>query len=344
MTNGDTLHDAVLRWSNQVLACGSLQAFADAVGKPPGVGGAGLTGNLVLLDSGHELRRLYCGDSVRPVTPGALNFVEALARVAPQYDALHAPWSGAFHASDHGLLFDAATAVTHVVMLPLPRERAVRGVYNLGGEGSMPALATLEPMWLEHVTGQVAATLERLFHRARMLRTGVVDPLTGWNSREYMLARMREEVARGHRSGQPSTCLVVDVDGMQAINERHGVPAGDHALREVGARIESQVRASDSWAHHGSDAFVILLPGTAPLDAVPLAQRILATMRAAPVLAAAVELPLTVSIGIAGSGTSGRDDRKAAASLWLAEAEGALHRAKRAGGDRWVSAAMAREQ
>jgi diguanylate cyclase (GGDEF)-like protein len=139
--------------------------------------------------------------------------------------------------------------------------------------------------------------------------------------------------------------MVVDVDAMQAINERHGIAAGDDALREVGARIESQVRASDSWAHYGSDAFVILLPGTAPPEAVPLAKRILATVRANPVVVAAgVELPLTVAIGIAGSGTLGRDDRKAAANQWFAEAEGALHRAKRAGGNRWVSAAMTREQ
>jgi two-component system, cell cycle response regulator len=345
MTTGSTLHEAVMRWSNQLLACVSLQAFGDAIGHPPNVGEGAVTGNLVLLDSGHELRRLYSGDNARPVAPVPLTFVEALARVAPQYDALHAPWSGAFHASDHGLLFNGATAVTHVVMLPLPCERAIRGVYNLGGEGSLPPLATLEPIWLEHVTGQVAATLERLFHRARMLRTGVVDPVTGWNSREYMHARMREEVARGHRSGQPSTCLVVDVDAMQAINERHGISAGDHALREAASRVESQVRASDSWAHLGSDAFVILLPGTAPLEALALAERILATMRATPVVVAAgLELPLTVSIGMASSGMPGRDARKAAANLWLAEAESALHRAKRAGGNRWASAAMTREQ
>jgi hypothetical protein len=30
-----TLHDAVMRWSNQLLACVSLQAFADAVGILP---------------------------------------------------------------------------------------------------------------------------------------------------------------------------------------------------------------------------------------------------------------------------------------------------------------------
>ena len=165
---------------------------------------------------------------------------------------------------------------------------------------------------------------------------GVVDPLTGWNSREYMRARLREEVARSQRSGVQATCLVVDVDGMQAINQTHGISAGDNVLRELSARIESQVRASDAAAHLGSDAFAILLPGTTPQQALPLAGRVLAAVRAAPVhVAPGVSLPVTVSIGIAGTGTLTGDDRKAAANQWLAEAEAALHGAKRAGGDRW---------
>ena len=213
----------------------------------------------------------------------ALHFVDALARVTPAYDSLHQPWSGAFHVADHGLLFGAACGVTHLVMLPLPHDRAVTGVYNVGGQGRMPGVAGLEPIWLEHLVGQVVATMERLFHRARMLRTGVVDPLTGWNSREYMRARLREEVARSQRSGVQATCLVVGVDGMQAINQTHGISAGDNVLRELSARIESQVRASDAAAHLGSDAFAILLPGTTPQQALPLAGRVLAAVRAAPV-------------------------------------------------------------
>ncbi len=124
---------------------------------------------------------------------------------------------------------------------------------------------------------------------------------------------------------------------MHGINEHHGVSAGDAALREVGARIEAQVRASDAAAHLGSDAFAILLPATAPALAAPLVERILVAVRAAPVsLGPDLSVPVTVSIGIAGAdvGTTADGDRKAAADQWLAEAETALHRAKRAGGDR----------
>jgi diguanylate cyclase (GGDEF)-like protein len=323
-----------LRWSNELLATGSLEDFAGVLTRPPAGTGAPTKANLVLLDGGHELRHLAAGDNGTATASSALHFVEGLGGVAPHYDSLHGLWSGTYHAADHGLLFAATAGVTHVMLLPLPSGRTVSGVFNVGGCGGMPGLAVLEPAWLEHIAGQVVATVERLFYRARMLRTGVVDPFSGWNSREYLRARLREEVARSHRDRQPATCLIVDVDSLRAVNERYGVPAGDTALRELGARIESQVRASDATAHLGSDAFGILLPATSPAQALPLVNRIMAAVRAVPVtLAPGLAVPLTVAIGIAALGASDTDDRKAVANQGLAAAEGALHAAKREGGN-----------
>jgi diguanylate cyclase (GGDEF)-like protein len=106
-------------------------------------------------------------------------------------------------------------------------------------------------------------------------------------------------------------------------------------LREAGGRIEAQVRSSDAFAHLGSDEFAVLLPQTEAALAVPLAQRILQAVRAAPFeLAPGVMREVRVSVGIAGlAGGSTVSDRKALADQWLAEAEGALHGAKRRGGD-----------
>jgi two-component system cell cycle response regulator len=332
-----TLHDELLRWSNELLATGSLEDFAGVLTRPPAGGGAPTTANLMLVDGGHELRHLAAGDSGMSAASSALHFVEGLGGVAPYYDVLRNAWSGPYHAADHGLLFDATAGVTHVMLLPLPRDRTVNGVFNIAGCGGMPELASLEPAWLTHVAGQIGANVERLFYRARLFRTGVVDPLSGWNSGEYLRARAREEVARSHRHRQPATCLIVDVDMLRAVNERYGVPAGDRALSELGARIESQVRGSDATAHLGSDAFGILLPATSPAEALPLAKRIMAAVRATPVaLSPGLAVPLTVSIGIAALGAADTDDRKAVANEWLAAAEGALHAAKREGGNCWV--------
>jgi diguanylate cyclase (GGDEF)-like protein len=164
----------------------------------------------------------------------------------------------------------------------------------------------------------------------------MTDPLTGWQPRRYLHARLGEEIARNERYATSATCIVIDIDRLRGVNERHGLPAGDRALHEVGARLESQVRSSDSMAHLGGDQFAVLLPATAAAQAVPLVERILAVVRASPVeLGPGIAAALTVSIGIASAPAGAIGDRKAAADQWLAEAESALHRAKRSGGDGW---------
>ncbi|HEX9206712.1 MAG TPA: GGDEF domain-containing protein [Steroidobacteraceae bacterium] len=321
----------ILRWSNELLGARTLADLADVLGRPPGQPCPGSCGVLVLADPRHELRLLAGGERAA----ASLRFVDGLAGVAPAYASLHVPWSGAYQAADHGLLFDPAGGCTHVALLPLPRGLALAGVYNIAAVGAPPGVATLAPEWQQHVAWQVLAAAERLFQRARLLRAGVVDPLTGWNSSHYFTARLREQVATCQRRAEPATCVVVDVDGLGLVNERHGVTTGDRALQEIGTRIEAQVRASDAFAHLGDDEFAVILPATSPARAIPLAERVLAALRTAPVLGEP-PLQMSVSIGIAGLEPAQLDagsDRKAVGDQWLAQARAALHEVKRAGGD-----------
>ena len=129
---------------------------------------------------------------------------------------------------------------------------------------------------------------------------------------------------------------MADVDRLQALNDELGYAAGDRALQELAARIESQVRASDAAARIGSDAFGVVLPATESSLAVPLAERILAAVRAAPVeTGGGTARELRVSIGIAGCHPQPGQDRKMLADQLVADAVAALHRAKQAGGDRY---------
>jgi diguanylate cyclase (GGDEF)-like protein len=153
------------------------------------------------------------------------------------------------------------------------------------------------------------------------------------------LTRLREQVAASVRRREPATCLVIDVDGLGALNEALGTPAGDAALLEVGQRIEGQVRGSDAFAHLGEDEFAVLLPATPVAGAVVLAVRILAAIRSTAAEFGSARFPLRVSVGIAGFEPAAAMEgleRKAAADAWLAEAQATLHRAKRDGGDRYA--------
>jgi diguanylate cyclase (GGDEF)-like protein len=327
---------SVLGWSNDLLATRSLVALQETLARGPALPGETLTGALILVDARHELRLLLEGESVARGRSKGLRLVDALASVAPALSALHAPWSGAYHAADHGLVFGGEHEVTELVLLPLPGGLTLQGVYAVGARGEPPAFSTLGADWVRHVGAQALASAERLFQRARLLRAGVVDPLTGWNGRHYFLARLREQVAACARHREPACCLVVDLDGLGTLNESHGVAAGDAALLEAGARLEAQVRASDTFAHLGEDEFAILLPATDETRALPLVARLLDSLRAAPVQVGTAILPLRASIGVAELGaadfaTSG--ERKAVADQWLSEAQAGLHRAKRDGGD-----------
>jgi two-component system, cell cycle response regulator len=330
----------VLAWSNGLMAVRSLDQLAAALAQPPAAAGESLTGVLLLLDPRHELRRLAVGEGKSPDPRPGLLFVDSLAGVAPGYGTLHLPWTGPYHAADHGLLIAAEAGCTHLALLPLPRGGGLTGVYNVGSRDGPVALAALGSAWLDHIGAQALASAERQLQRARLLRAGVADPLTGWNSRHYFLARVREQVAASARQAEQATCIVIDVDGLGSLNEQRGVAAGDAVLSEIGNIIEAQVRASDSFAHLGEDEFAVLMPATGPQLASRLAERILAAVRAAAVaIAPDVREVVRVSIGIAGlepARFAPGSERKATADEWLSRAYAALYEAKRAGGDRYV--------
>jgi GGDEF domain-containing protein len=68
----------------------------------------------------------------------------------------------------------------------------------------------------------------------------------------------------------------------------------------------------------------------------PLAERMLAAVRSAPVETGSGEArDLRISIGIAACSPQPGQDRKMLADQLLADATAALHRAKRTGGDRY---------
>jgi diguanylate cyclase (GGDEF)-like protein len=325
------LQTEVLSWSNELLGAHTLADLAAILARPPGDTRFPGTSILVLEDPRHHLRKLAAGEAAN----SSLRFVDALGGIAPAYASLHQPWAGAYRAVDHSLLLDPDLGCTHLALLPLPRGIALAGVYNIGSRGAVPAIATLAPAWQQHVACQVLAATERLFQRAQLLRAGMVDPGTGWNSTHYLMARLREQVATCQRRAEPASCLVIDVDGLARVNELHGVTTGDRALQEIGTRIESQVRASDAFAHLGDDEFAAILPATSAPLAVPLAERILAALRASPILAEP-PLPMSVSIGIAGlepARLEAGSDRKSVGDQWLANARAALHEVKRAGGN-----------
>jgi len=323
--------ELLLAWERGLLQAESLDQWLERVVTTPD----GASAALLLADATHEMRPLVLGNRDTPGAMPGVNFVPSLAGLAPQLLAMRTAWRGEYHLADHALLFPSAAGLRFVAILPLCRVGQVIGLYMAATAEAAP-FAGLDAALLDHAADVIVAGLDRHLDRARVLRGGLVDPLTGWNSPRYLQARLREELARAQRERSSVTCLVADVDRLQALNDELGYGAGDRALQELAARIESQVRASDAAARAGSDSFVVILPATEAVLAAPLAERILAAVRSGPVeMGGGERRDLRLSIGIAGCRPQPGQDRKILADQLIADAIAALHRAKQAGGDRY---------
>jgi serine/threonine-protein kinase len=126
-----------------------------------------------------------------------------------------------------------------------------------------------------------------------------VDPVLGVANRLVLEEDLTERVAACRRADEPLAAAVIDVDGLNLINKRHGYRAGDAVLAHI-ARIARQHAApGDVLARYASDAIALLLPGRTASRAVELLTQMLTAIDATPVLHEDQAINLTLSAGIA---------------------------------------------
>ena len=291
---------------------------------------------VVLCDPDHDVRHLLlAGEPAAPQIADLL-FVDSLAGLAPQYVALRAPWLGSYSAPDHQLLFPGHDAIASVAIIPLRQKERLFGSINFGSRERERFSPDQASDFLAHLGAIASFALENAVNRARLLRSGFTDVLTGWYNRRYLHVRLTEELARARRHGSALTCLMLDIDHFKRVNDDYGHAAGDDVLRELTQQIESQIRATDVAARYGGEEFLILLPDTDAGAGRQLAERIRCAIADAPfVLGDGVQIPVSVSIGVASvSPERGENDLKTAGDALIARADVALYRAKSEGRNR----------
>ena len=292
--------------------------------------------SVVLLDPQHEIRHLLLASGERPEEFKQIFFVDSLVGLAPQLAALHRPWLGPFVGADHHLLFPGSANLKSAALLPLPRKDRATGALCFGSRDPARFTRHHGTDFLGHLGAVAAVCLENSVNRARLLRAGITDFLTGWHNRRYLQQRLKEELARAQRRAGTIACLMIDIDRFKGINDGYGHLAGDNALKEVAHRVELQIRSMDTAARFGGDELAILLPDATAAEAATLAERIREVIAAEPFpLTDEIERTLTVSVGVAAVSPGRHElDLKAVADRLLADADAALYRAKAMGRNR----------
>lgn len=142
-------------------------------------------------------------------------------------------------------------------------------------------------------------------------RHALYDGLTGLARRDFFVQLLRKAVAHAARHKDVIAVMFLDLDGFKQVNDKFGHDVGDLLLREVAARMRSELREDDTIgrggitenedriARLGGDEFTLLLTGLGdPANAALVAHRMLESV-SAPYKLGEIEARVTTSIGIA---------------------------------------------
>lgn len=226
-------------------------------------------------------------------------------------------------------LYGQRTEIGSLLAVPLQFGKRVLGVVT-ASRREIRAFSDADQERLQLVADSIGQDLEQ----TRLLFDAVTDPLTGLGSRLSLLAALPREVEVARRYRTELSLVVLDIDGLRAINEAEGRRAGDRLLVESGRRLREALRSADLAVRLGTDEFAVLLPMTSANNARALAKR-LVRLLGQPVPGA--DVSPTWSVGVA---TLSIADEDALGLLWRCdEAVGA---AKAEGGCRIVTAPQRR--
>ena len=123
------------------------------------------------------------------------------------------------------------------------------------------------------------------------------DQLTGLANRALLEDRLSQALTRYRRSGEQVALLMLDLDRFKQVNDTLGHNAGDKLVQEVGERLRSLLRETDTVARIGGDEFAIVqVSPKGEADVRRLCERIISVIRK-PFLIGDREARVGVSIG-----------------------------------------------
>jgi diguanylate cyclase (GGDEF)-like protein len=173
------------------------------------------------------------------------------------------------------------------------------------------------------------ASMSQLAFMIALVRQAIRDPLTGIFSRSSGEEVLELQFTIASRSDATLAIAFLDLDHFKSINDKFGHEAGDRALLDMTAIVNSNQRRGDLLARWGGEEFLLIMPNTD----LAQAEAALLRMRSTGFGKRPDNTPLTASIGIAERGADRITDWKMLVDL----ADQRMYQAKQNGRDQIVS-------
>ena len=102
----------------------------------------------------------------------------------------------------------------------------------------------------------------------------LTDPLTTLANRKFFEESIKTFIDESEKSEAPLSLILTDIDHFKKFNDTYGHLTGDQVLRLVAIALKQNVKGHDVAARYGGEEFVVLLPRTALMAAVTVADNI----------------------------------------------------------------------
>jgi diguanylate cyclase (GGDEF)-like protein/PAS domain S-box-containing protein len=157
--------------------------------------------------------------------------------------------------------------------VPLKIEDEVIGAMTVQNYYNPKSYKEQDIKLMEIVADQVATAIVRKQNEEKITYISFHDALTGLYNRAYF----EEELKRmnNHRY-YPLNVVMIDVNGLKAVNDVFGHQKGDQLLKNLAQLLKMTSRKGDVIARLGGDEFAIILPNTATSDTEIFCQRLTA--------------------------------------------------------------------
>jgi diguanylate cyclase (GGDEF)-like protein len=223
-----------------------------------------------------------------------------------------------------------------MIVVPLAHNNKNIGVVSVMSS-KVSAFDDDDVVTLELMAGLLSAALSDAIaadnlrlNNLELEKLATTDCLTNLQNRRTFQQFLSREYDLAIRHKRQLSLIIMDVDHFKKFNDSFGHPAGDVVLQKVGALLRQLGRKTDCIARFGGEEFVLLMPETAPEQALVLAQRIQETIAGEKW----EHRQVTVSVGVCSL-----DSHISSAADLLEAADKALYAAKDGGRNRVVKAA-----
>ena len=98
---------------------------------------------------------------------------------------------------------------------------------------------------VELLAAAAAVALQNAHLYQETQRLATTDALTGLSNYRHFHDLLQLEVQRARRMDYPIGLIIMDLDHFKQVNDRHGHPIGDVALRQVAEQLRKRLRRTD---------------------------------------------------------------------------------------------------